>query len=252
MENETVNIVIGIAVFVVFGGLIGWLIYRHIKYTIAGTKAHAKAVKQAFDGVKEEFKVAGERKKAGLGWTVPQEMVDQRAANISMSSCREEIVFGYDEAQMITERQDHAKKGVVAGIVLLAFAGACMLGGVLSGINSKKIAGYPTAQAQVTQCKVITSTDDDGDEYVDHYKIDAEYIEDGRTYTLTGKHSDKRLAGVIEIHYNPGKPEKVYFEAEAKGEGNVYWYVIGGIVGLLGLGVVFGETKNKRKLKEAQ
>ena len=56
----------------------------------------------------------------------------------------------------------------------------------------------------------------------------------------------------ITVYYNPDKPEKVYSEAQVQDEGNVYWYVIAGIVGLLGFVVILGESKNKRKLKEEQ
>jgi len=246
MENDSASIIIGILVFVVFGGLIGWLIVRHIKYTVAGTKAHIKAVKQAVGEAKEEIKIANERKSAGLGWTLPP----APEAKESVVVPKEEVVFGYNEEQMKIERKANAKKGIVAGIVLLVFAGACVLGGVLFGVNSKKIAAYPTAQAQVLKCTVVTRTDDDGDEYVDHYKIDFEYTVDGETCKETGRHSDKRLEGVITVYYNPDKPEKAYFEAQAQGEGNVFWYVVGGIVGLLGLGVILGEAKKKRKLDE--
>jgi len=245
-EYSIGSIVLGIAVFVVFGGLIGWLVYRHIKYTVAGTKAHIRAVKEAIGEAKEEIGIANERKKAGLGWTLPP------GANESIVVPKEDVVFGYNEEQMKTERGAHASKGVIAGIVLLVFGGACVLGGVLSGMNSKKIASYPTTLAQVLQCVAITKTDDDGDEYVDHYKIDAEYAVGGKTYTLTGKQSDKRLEGEIAVHYNPDDPGKAYLEAQAKGEGNVYWHVIGGIVGLLGLGVAVSAKKDKRKLKEEQ
>jgi len=165
---------------------------------------------------------------------------------------KEEIVFGYNEEQMKTERKSQAKKGVIAGVVLLVFGGACVLGGVLTSINSRKIAAYPTVQAQVLQCSAVTGTNSDGNEYVDHFKVDLEYAVDGKTYTLTGKHSDKRMEGEITVHYNPGRPDKIYLEAQVRGEDNVYWHVIGGIVGALGLGVVFGERKNKRKLTEGQ
>jgi len=246
MENDSASIIIGILVFVVFGGLIGWLIVRHIRHTVAGTKAHIQAMKHAVGEAKEQFQIANERKEAGLGWTLPSAPVTQGG----IPRADEEIVFGYDEARMTAERETHAKKGVVAGIVLLAFAGVCVLAGVLSGVNSRKIAAYPTARAQVLKCTVVTGTDDDGDEVVDHYKIDFEYTVEGMIHTLTGRHSDKRLEGVITVYYDPDRPEKAYFEAQAQGEGNVFWYVIGGIVGLLGLAVILGETKNKRKLEE--
>ena len=245
--NDTGYIILGIAVFVVFGGLIGWVIYRHIKYTIAGTKAQAKVVKEAFAQAGEELRVANERKKQGLGWTVPQEMVDQRMANMSG---KEEIVFGYNEEEMREERKEHAKKGIAAGIVLLVFAALCVLGGVLSNRSSAKVSTYPTVQARVLRCQEITSTDDDGDEVVDHYNVDFEYTVDGETYKNTGRHSDIRLEGDITVYYNPDKPDKAYFEAYAQGEGNAFWYAIAGIVALLGIGVILGEIKNKRKLQE--
>jgi len=248
-EYSTGSIVLGIAVFVVFGALIGWVIYRHIKNTVAGTKAHVAVLKQAVGEAKEEIKIANERKKNGEGWTLPPEHRQQKEG---ITMAEEEIVFGYDEELVKAERKDHAKKGVIAGIVLLVFAGLCVLGGVLSAGNSKKISTYPTTQAQVVQCKAVTSTDDDGDEYVDHYNVDFEYTVDGETYKDTGRHSDKRLEGNITIYYNPDRPDRAYLEADALGEGNGFWYAIAGIVGALGLIVIIGGTKDKRKLKEAQ
>jgi len=245
MENDTASIIVGILVFVVFGSLIGWLVYRHIKHTVAGTKAHIEAMKQAVGDAKEEFKIANERKEQGLGWTVPQEMVDQRMSKLPGG---EEIVFGYDEEQMHAERGSHAKKGIIAGIVLLVFAGLCVLGGVLSGNNSKKISAYPTVQAKVINHRAVTRTDDDGDTYLQHY-IDLEYVVDGKTYTDIDRPSDEYRKDTITVHYNPDKPEKVYFETD--GEGNAYWYVIAGIVGLLGLGIILMANKEKRKPQES-
>ena len=161
---------------------------------------------------------------------------------------QEEIVFGYNEETMKAERIAHAKKGIIAGIVVLALAGLCVLGGVVSSINSKKISTYPTTQAQVLKCETVDATDDDGDVYVDYYELDLEYTVDGKACTSKRKRSEKRLEGAITVYYNPDDPSKVYLEAEAKGEGNVYWYAIGGIVGALGLVVVFGEAKGKGKL----
>jgi len=241
--NDTGYIILGIAVFVVFGGLIGWAVYRHIKHTIAGTKAHIKAVKEAVGEAKEEIKIANERKKAGLGWTLPSE------AKEGIVVPKEEIVFGYDEEQMKADRAVHAKKGVAAGIVLLVFAGLCVLAGVLSGSNAKKMSAYPTVQAKVLKHTEKTRTDEDGDEYLAHY-IDIEWVVDGKIYMDTDRPSNEYGKDAITVYYAPGKPEKVYFEADARAEGNLFWYVIAGIVGLLGLGVVLGETKNKRKLQE--
>jgi len=275
MENDPLYTIIGVLVFVVFGGLIGWLVYRHIKYTIAGTKAGAKALKDAVVQVGDEFKIANERKKQGLGWTVPQEMVDQRAANVSMSSGREEIVFGhgsgppsaptergaamaneevvfdYNEEQMKTERKEQAGKGVIAGIVLLVFAGVFILAGVLSGGNAKKMAAYPTVQARVTNHTEKVRLDEDGDEYTQHY-VDIEWVVDGKTYTETDRPSNEYGKDAITVHYKPGKPEKIYSEAQVQDEGNVYWYVIAGIVGLLGLGIAILGKKDKAKLEEGQ
>ena len=248
MENDTGMMILGIAVFIVFGGLIGWVIYRHIKYTIAGAKAQAEVLKQAVGQAKEEIRIANERKKNGEGWTLPPEVVEKRSGTMA----NEEIVFGYTEEQIESDQKEHAKKNAIAGIVLLVFAGLCVLAGLLFGNDSKKVAAYPTTQAEVLKCEAVLTTDDDGDEYVDYYRVDIRYAVDGQAYTETGKRSESRLKGVITVHYNPGKPEKVYFEAYAQGEGNAFWYAIGGIVGALGLWIVLSERKKMRKLKEGQ
>jgi len=247
-ENSAGTIILGVLVFLVFGGLIGWLIYRHIKHTIAGTIAGAKAVKEAVIGAKEEIRIANERKEAGLGWTVPPEMVEKRMANMAGG---EEIVFSYSEApsdeQITSDHKEHAKKTVVAGVVLLVFAGLCVLAGVISGSSSKKMAAYPTVQARIINHTEKIRTDEDGDDYVQHY-IDIEWVINGQTYTDTGRPSNEYRKNAITVYYEPGRPDRVYTEAQVQGEGNVYWYVIAGIVGALGLIVAVGGTKKKRKI----
>jgi hypothetical protein len=165
----------------------------------------------------------------------------------------ERIAPNFTDEQIHAAQKEHAKKQFLAGIVLLAAAVLCVLAGVLSAGSSKKIAAYPTAQARVLRCDAVTATreDEKGEQetYVEHYNVDIEYTVDGQTYTQTGRHSDKPLEGIVTVYYNPDKPQKAYFEAQAQGESNVYWYVIGGIVGVVGLVVFIGGTKEKRKLK---
>jgi len=160
----------------------------------------------------------------------------------------EEFVFGYSEKQMKAERSDHAKKSVAAGIVLLVFAGLCVLIGILSANSGRRVGAYPTAQARVLKCEAVILTNDDGDKYIDRYMVDIEYAVDGTTYTNNRKESKSRLEGTITVHYNPDKPGRAYFEEYVQGEGNVYWYVLAGIVGALGLGVAVSGTKDKRKI----
>jgi len=244
-EYSAGSIALGIAVFIVFGAFIGWLVYRHVKYTVAGTKAHIKAIKQAVGEAKEEIKLANERKASGEGWTLPQ----TSETLVGFAAAKEEIVFGYNDEQMNAERGEQAKKGIIAGVVLLVFAGLCVLAGALSASSAKKMAAYPTVQARVVNHKEVTRTDDDGDEYLEHY-IDIEWVVDGKAYTDTNRPSKEYNRETITVHYNPDKPEKVYFQAQVQAEGNVFWYVIAGIIGLLGLGVAISAKKDKRKLKE--
>lgn len=254
--------ILGIAVFVVFGGLIGWVIWRHIKYTVAGTKAQARVLKQAVGQAKEEIKVANERKKAGLGWTLPPEAIEERRAAMGKEEIvftsgagpangpqfvpEGEIVFGYTEEQEHSERKDSAKNNFKGAAVVLVITGLIVLAGVLINNNVLKIATYPTAQAKVLRSVEVL---DEDDEYIDHYNVDFEYTVDGETYKRTGAHSEALLKGVITVHYQPGNPGRAYLESEAQGEDTWFYYAAGifGCIGLLLLGAGLNERRKLTK-----
>lgn len=271
--NGAGTILLGIVVFFGGGAFIGWAIWHHVKYTVNGTVERVKILKGAVADAKEEIKIANERKKNGEGWTLPPDYVRKNAGSgeeivfgyggppgavppgaapqaMSAAPPKAEAVFGYTPEKVTQDQKASAKKTVIAGILVLALGCVFVLGGALGARTRAKVMAYPTAQAKVLDCRAVVKEDDDGDEYVDHYLLDIQYAVDGKTYTKTGMHSVKEKT-VVTIYYNPEEPGEAYSEGTAKdNEGNVVAYVLGGLVGLVGLLLIVKEKQKPRKLRE--
>jgi len=133
------------------------------------------------------------------------------------------------------------RNGIVAGLVMLAIAGALVLTGVLMGAHRKKVATtYPTTQALATKRSESTRSVESGltprSEQSTTFKYELEYTVDDITYR-TRKKSRWDPDVHTTVYYNPDNPKKVYTEEQAIGGYSSAWYIIGGIIGGLGLSV---------------
>jgi len=134
------------------------------------------------------------------------------------------------------------KNSIIAGLVMLVIGGALVLCGVLTGIHRKKVAAtYPTTQAIVTKRRESTRSVESGltprSEYSTTFKFELEYTADSITYR-TRKKSRWNLEEHTTVYYDPDNPKKVYTEEQVLGRYYTSWYIIAGIVGVLGLSVV--------------
>ena len=141
---------------------------------------------------------------------------------------------------------------IFIGVVLVVLATLFAYISVNSANRSRIISAYPTVTAEVLRCAEYYDRNDDGDEYIDYYRIDFEYEVDGKTYTVTDRWSKSSQRGSITVYYNPNNPEDVFLESAAQGEGNMFLFVITGVLGALGLGTLGYEFAAKRKRKQDQ
>ena len=134
-------------------------------------------------------------------------------------------------------------------IVLIAVGIACLLFGIFSNAEAKKIKAYPTVQADIVSYKEVTGTDDDGDEYLDYYELTVEYDFEGTTYTKTRFRSETRK-GPLTLYCNPNDPTIVRSEDYFKGD--VYWFIYGPAIMLAGVGIMIDTIKKAKKSKDSK
>ena len=134
------------------------------------------------------------------------------------------------------------KNGVIAGLVMLAIAGAAALYGALTGVKMREVeATYHTAQAKVTKRSQETIRTDDNlfdTRTVSSFKVELEYTVDGITYQIKRKSKWNLAEGFTAVYYNPENPKKVYTEEQVLALYYRSWYIFAGIIGGLGLSVV--------------
>jgi len=134
------------------------------------------------------------------------------------------------------------RNGIIAGLVMLAVAGALALTGALQGKNMKKVAAtYSTAQARVTHRRSTSAYGDDNPALGDSntkFKYDLDYTVDGADYKIKRTGTWNLSEGFTTVYYNPSNPQKAYSAEQVLGSNHQGWFVFAGIMGGLAIAVI--------------
>lgn len=137
---------------------------------------------------------------------------------------------------------------LIVAIVAIIISLGVIAGGIMSAVNSAKVAKeYTEIQATVIDIVEVRVRDSEYGGYKTLYSEVVEYTVDGKTYTkenTSASNAPKSIGSKLKVLYNPDNPDECQFKGSVV-SAPIFMFVLGGIFGIIGVVVLSNYIKSR-------